>query len=592
MEYKEKKETLKIRMSTMQRQFSYNQQGYSLIKCMVLRYALLSIHKNPLSIKECDGNVTKYFTCLKDDVQDNLENISRELGFRFRDLVLDCIISFSAYNEKDSGFEQALYLMEELTLEGIKDFVIDGVQNFAYRDNSRTPISLCELVEKLFNASSGLVVADYGCANGDFLVNYAKNNPHNKYLGYEKNYDALLLTKLRLTFLGVDNYIRETNILKDNDFMRADLIFSEPPFGMKIGYLYRANYELKQINTLNLKLSQTAEWVFIDKVLSNLNENGKGVIVVPEGILTNQFDVEQRRYLVEKNLVEAVIKLPNSFFQTTSISTSLIILSNNKPNKNYKFVDASEMFIEEGRTRTLLVDEIIKAYKNDFNVVSLEKIRENNYVLSTNRYKSLKDFKIDNPVKLSELVEDIFRGTQIPADILKNYSTNEKSSDVYKIVSSGDIVNGMFDTNKLEKIKIQKNYDRYLLKNNDLLISCKSTKIKTSIVEIDKDEKIIPSGSIIVVRCKTQHLNPVYLKMFFDSNVGIKSLASIQTGTTIISINPTALGTIDIACLPIERQNKLSNKYLSTLDMLKLEKKKIETLENKLITMLDDAMED
>ena len=587
-----KKEMLKFRMSTMQRQFSYNQQGYSLIKCMVLRYALLSIHKEPLSIRECDGNVIAYFSYLRDTVQDNLENISKELGFQFRDIVLDCIVSFSAYNEKDSGFEQALYIMEELTLDEIKDFIINGVQNFAYRDNCGTPISLCELVEKLFNVKRRSVIADYGCANGDFLVNYAKNNPNNKYLGYEINYDAKLLAKIRLTFLNVDNYIQEENILKSNDFMRADFIFSEPPFGMRIGSIFRADYELGQINKLNLRLTQTSEWMFIDKILSNLNENGKGVIVVPEGILTNQFDIEQRSFLVEHNLIEAVIKLPTSFFQTTSISTSLMILSNNKIDNSFKFIDASEMYSEQGRTRTLLVDEIIKAYKNDSNSVSLEKIRENNYVLSANRYKSLKDIKIENPVKLAELAEDIFRGTQIPADILKKYSTSENSDDVYKIVSSGDIVNGMFDTNTLEKIKIQKNYDRYLLQNNDLLISCKSTKVKTSIVEISKDEKIIPSGSIIVVRCKTQLLNPVYLKMFFDSNIGIKLLASIQTGTTIISINPTALGTIDIACPPIEKQQELANKYLSTLDMLKLERKKIEKLENKLATMFDDIMED
>lgn len=587
-----KKEMLKFRMSTMQRQFSYNQQGYSLIKCMVLRYALLSIHKEPLSIRECEGNVIAYFSYLRDTVQDNLENISKELGFQFRDLALDCIVSFSAYNEKDSGFEQALYIMEELTLDEIKDFIINGVQNFAYRDNCGTPISLCELVEKLFNVKRRSVIADYGCANGDFLVNYAKNNPNNKYLGYEINYDAKLLAKIRLTFLNVDNYIQEENILKSNDFMRADFIFSEPPFGMRIGSIFRADYELGQINKLNLRLTQTSEWMFIDKILSNLNENGKGVIVVPEGILTNQFDIEQRSFLVEHNLIEAVIKLPTSFFQTTSISTSLMILSNNKIDNSFKFIDASEMYSEQGRTRTLLVDEIIKAYKNDSNSVSLEKIRENNYVLSANRYKSLKDIKIENPVKLAELAEDIFRGTQIPADILKKYSTSENSDDVYKIVSSGDIVNGMFDTNTLEKIKIQKNYDRYLLQNNDLLISCKSTKVKTSIVEISKDEKIIPSGSIIVVRCKTQLLNPVYLKMFLDSNIGIKLLASIQTGTTIISINPTALGTIDIACPPIEKQQELANKYLSTLDMLKLERKKIEKLENKLATMFDDIMED
>lgn len=592
MDNKDKKEMLKLKMSTMQRQFSYNQQGYSLIKCMVLRYALLSIQKDIASIREYNNDIVAYFSSLRDSVQDNIEKISSELGFQFRDLVLDCIVSFSSYNEKNSGFEQALYMIEELTQEDIKDFIVKGVENFGYRDNFGTPLSLCELVEKIFNVSKPSSIADYGCGNGDFLVNFAKNNPQSTYFGYEINYDSKLLTKIRLTFLGVKNDIFEGNVLHDYDKTKIDYIFSQPPFGMRVGSEFKYEQEMKHYSFPNIKMTQTAEWLFMDRILSSLSENGKGAIVVPDGLLTNQFDIDQRKYLVDNNYIEAIIKLPQGLFQTTNISTSLIVLSKNKSDTNCKFVDASEMFVEQGRIKNLSVYKIMALYNDKHQDISYESIKNNEYVLSVNRYKSLNDIKLENPVKLSELVEDIFRGTQIQADILKKYATNDIDKGVYKIVSSGDIVDGTFDINSLEKIKIQKNYDRYLLRDNDLLISCKSTKVKTAIVEIKDDEKIIPSGSIIVVRCKKDILSPIYLKMFLDSTVGKKLLASIQTGTTIISINPKALESINIACIPIDKQLELSTNYLSILDMLRLEKKKIEKLECKLATMYDDFMGD
>lgn len=585
-------ENFKWKMACMQRQFSYNQQGYSLIKSMALRYALLAVNKNVKSIKDFSDNVYAYFESLREDVYKNLDEISKSLGNQFKDVVLDCIVSFSTYNEKDSGFEQALYMMEELSLEGLKEFIIHGVDNFGYRENCGTPATLCDLVKGLFNIEDKSSIMDLGCGNGDFLVNCAKDNRNNIYYGYEINYNSKLLSNIRLTLLGVNNIVYEGDVLKQDNIRKADFIFSHPPFGLRVGRIFEENRETEHLYGSKYRPSQTSEWLFINRIISGLNEEGRGVVVVPEGALINLLDIEQRKFLVDNNYIEAVIKLPVNLFPYTSISTSLIVLRKNKNSKMCKFIDASELCDKNGRVVTLRVDDILKLYNsNETTEVSIEEIVKNEFVLTVNKYRSLEDIKIENPVKLESLVEDVFRGVQIQADVLHKYTTNEDSDGVYKIVASGDIVDSSFDVDKLEKFESQKNYDRYLLKNNDVLISCKSTKVKTAIVDIKEGEKVIPSGSIIVVRCDTAKLKPVYLKMFLDSDIGTKLLASIQTGTIIISINPKALMGLTIACVDLEKQEELSTKYLGTLDMIRLEKMKIEKLEQKLKSIYNDFME-
>ena len=132
----------------------------------------------------------------------------------------------------------------------------------------------------------------------------------------------------------------------------------------------------------------------------------------------------------------------------------------------------------------------------------------------------------------------------------------------------------------------------HLLQDYDVLLSSKSTKIKTAIAEIKNNEKIIPSGSIIVVRCDKNKINPVYLKTFLDSTNGKKLLESIQTGTTIISINPSALNEMNISCLPIEKQNLICNAFLTKMDLLKIEKRKIKKLEEELCNIFDSNTEE
>ena len=79
-------------------------------------------------------------------------------------------------------------------------------------------------------------------------------------------------------------------------------------------------------------------------------------------------------------------------------------------------------------------------------------------------------------------------------------------------------------------------------------------------------------------------MNPVFLKLYLDSERGQLELKSIQTGTNIISINTSLLSNICIPLLSIEEQNKIVNNYV-------FQKKEIDILSNRLTDLKNDLLD-
>ena len=124
--------------------------------------------------------------------------------------------------------------------------------------------------------------------------------------------------------------------------------------------------------------------------------------------------------------------------------------------------------------------------------------------------------------------------------------------------------------------------EKYLLQDGDLIMSAKSSKIKTAVASVMENEKIVASGNLLILRPDKKKINPYYLKLFFDSDKGNKILSSIQTGAVILSINASQLKKINISLLPMDEQEKLANKYLAKIDSIKIMKAKLQQLEEEL----------
>jgi type I restriction enzyme M protein len=90
-------------------------------------------------------------------------------------------------------------------------------------------------------------------------------------------------------------------------------------------------------------------------------ENGRAAVLVSNGMLTRSgAESDIRRDLIEKNLLDAVIGLPDKMFTTTSIGTSILLFRSTRSIKEVLFVDARS-YVTPGRVRNTLSDSAVKS---------------------------------------------------------------------------------------------------------------------------------------------------------------------------------------------------------------------------------------
>ena len=79
--------------------------------------------------------------------------------------------------------------------------------------------------------------------------------------------------------------------------------------------------------------------------------DGKAAFLLPTGVLGSGVKQEQdiRQSLIQKNLIEAVIILPDRMFEATSITTCIFLINKSKQSLKVEFIDMRQEYTEEQR---------------------------------------------------------------------------------------------------------------------------------------------------------------------------------------------------------------------------------------------------
>jgi type I restriction enzyme M protein len=113
--------------------------------------------------------------------------------------------------------------------------------------------------------------------------------------------------------------------------LKADYIMANPPFNQKD---WRAENELKddpRWSGYDVPPKSNANYGWILNMISKLSDNGIAGFILANGALSGSGEEYKiRRKLIENNLVEAILVLPQGMFYTTPISVSIWILNKNK----------------------------------------------------------------------------------------------------------------------------------------------------------------------------------------------------------------------------------------------------------------------
>lgn len=171
-------------------------------------------------------------------------------------------------------------------------------------------------------------------------------------------------------------------------------IVSNPPYSLKWEEVDTAADDPRF--SCGLTPSGFSDYLFVQDALSRLDDDGTLVEVLPHGVLFRGKKEEAiRKKLIDANLIDAIIGLPDNLFMNTDIPVLLMILKKNRSRDDILMVDASNEFEKHGKVNVMTSEQIDRVcsavnIRRDIDklshVTTLEEIRENGYNLNIPRY--------------------------------------------------------------------------------------------------------------------------------------------------------------------------------------------------------------
>ena len=290
----------------------------------------------------------------------------------------------------------------------IKNFAASGGQKAG---EFYTPPEVSDLIAELLEPMPGDTICDPACGSGSLLMKCGRKvvanhgEKHYALYGQEAIGSTWSLAKMNMFLHGEDNHkiewgdtIRNPKLLdKNGDLMRFDIVTANPPFSLdKWGYEEAGNDKFGRFKR-GLPPKTKGDYAFILHMIETLKpKSGRMGVVVPHGVLfRGSSEGKIRQQLIDENLLDAVIGLPEKLFYGTGIPAAILIFKKQKVDDNVLFIDASREF-KAGKNQNLLsadnIAKIVTTYCNGGNVdkyaylASLKEIKENDYNLNIPRY--------------------------------------------------------------------------------------------------------------------------------------------------------------------------------------------------------------
>lgn len=274
-----------------------------------------------------------------------------------------------------------------------------------------TPPEVSDLLAALLDPQPGESICDPTCGSASLLMKCGKwvaQQHHSKnyeLYGQEAIGSTWSLAKMNMFLHGEDNHkiewgdtIRNPKLLDKNaNLMLFDVVTANPPFSLEKWGIEDISDDHFGRFRRGLPPKTKGDYAFILHMIETMKpKTGRMGVVVPHGVLfRGSSEGKIRQKLIDENLLDAVIGLPEKLFFGTGIPAAILIFKKSKVDDNVLFIDASRDF-KSGKNQNQLspenIDQIVKTYCNGDNVekyaylASLQEIRDNDYNLNIPRY--------------------------------------------------------------------------------------------------------------------------------------------------------------------------------------------------------------
>lgn len=381
------------------------------------KYTLRTLLDDPDHI---DDNFASYINAFSPNVCEIIEKFEfakdelpkmREYGLLFTVLQEFGTDKADMHPSRVSDIEMG-YIFEELIRKFSESYNEEAGQHYTPREVIELMVHiLLNFDNAMLSSKEARTIYDPACGTGGMLSIASeyikKHNSSAAFLcfGQEINPETYAIAKADMLIKGEnDSLIRSGNTLSDDQFPNQtfNYIISNPPFGRE-WKKEKASVEKEAKLTrenggrffMGLPAIGDSQMLFLSNAVAKMKpveEGGSRVAIVHNGSPLFTGDAgsgpsDIRKYLLENDLLEAIIALPNDIFYNTGIATYIWVLSNNKEKRRMgkvQLINANGLY--EKRRKSLgnkrndipqtAIDEIAKIY-GDFREDKLSKIFKN-----------------------------------------------------------------------------------------------------------------------------------------------------------------------------------------------------------------------
>lgn len=345
--------------------------GHGFYNCS--RYTLSLILSDADNI---ESNFNDYVNGFSEEVQDILSNfemhklIEKLASNNLLYQVLQEVNKVDLHPDTVTNIEMG-YIFEETIRRFSEAQNEEAGEHYTPREVIELMVNILFSDEDLSKTSEAITktIYDPACGTGGMLTvaekHLRKQNSSYNLISYgqEINSETYAICKADILIKGEDaDFIRHGNTLSNDRFKgyNFDYVISNPPFGKdwksdqkkvkeeeKQGAAGRFHMGLPSVSDGQMLFLQTAVAKMKDK-----NKGGSRVAIIHNGSPLFTGDAESgpskiRQYIIENDMLDAIIALPNDIFYNTGIATYLWVLSNKKPEHRkgkVQLINANDMF--------------------------------------------------------------------------------------------------------------------------------------------------------------------------------------------------------------------------------------------------------
>ena len=344
-----------------------------------------------------------------------------------------------------------------------------------------TPQQVSEIMAQIVAPQEKDRVYDPTCGSGSLLIRAAKKGGLDKVsiYGQEVNNSAISMARMNMFIHDIkdahiawgDTLANPQHLDSDGNLMKFDCIVANMPFskdkwaegfnpggevsvdedesntkstkkGKKKEFKMEPSLDRHHRFDLGIPPASKGDWAFLLHMIASMSGNGRVAAVAPHGVLfRGASEGRIRQAVIEKNLIDAVIGLPENLFYGTSIPACIVVFKKGRTTTDVLFVDASKDFKKEKAKNKLRdgsngeandIKKIVDTYKAFVNgeetaeqekyshVATFSEIQENEYNLNIPRY--VDTFEEEELIDLESVNKEI-------ADIKTQIASLEKEME-------------------------------------------------------------------------------------------------------------------------------------------------------------------